>query len=557
MHLPRRVSLAVALAAASSSAIGLATMPTASAGPSAASSATNNPPTVVRGIDVDRTTIPQLEADMNHHRLTSVQLVRFYLNRISKLNPLLNAVISVDPTAVREARNADRARANGDKRVLLGIPVIVKDNVDTTNMPTTAGSFALAGTRPTQNAFIVRQLKAAGAIVIGKANLSEWANYRSTHSSSGWSGVGGQTNNPYALDRNPCGSSSGSAVAAAADLATVAVGTETDGSVVCPSGQNGDVGIKPSLGLVSRSGIVPISEQQDTAGPIARNVTDAAVLLGVLQGFDPNDPITRAAIGRPTDYTKFLDPNALKGARIGIWRQGNFGLSPKTDAVMNKAIARLRALGAVVVNNTNIPFLNQFVYPNENSALESEFKHDIGVYLRTRPGGPQTLQDLITFDRQHAKEEMQWFGQDIFIASEHAPSITSSSYLEARRTATIYAQRGINQTMRKYHLDAILAPTNSPAWTTDLINGDHFMLGSSTPAAVSGFANVTVPAGYSHGLPIGMSLVGGKFDEPQLISLAYAWEQATHIRHKPTLRATVGESTELTPASAATHRATS
>src|SRR4051795_5455153 len=332
------------------------------------------PSTRVHGIDVDRTTIPQLQRLMTAHRLSSTDLVRFYAARIRTLNPKMHAVIRVSSTAVADARAADRARAHGDRRPLLGIPVIVKDNIDTTGMPTTAGSLGLARNTPPAafrcrrrggslgpaghtppDAFIVKRLKVAGALVLGKANLSEWANFRSTQSSSGWSAVGGQTNNPYVLDRNPCGSSSGSAVVAAADLATVAVGTETDGSIVCPSGQNGVVGVKPTLGLASRDGIVPISAQQDTAGPITRNVTDAAVVLGALTGVDRRDRATAAQKGHVRhDYTRFLERGALHGARIGVWRKGNFGVSPETDVVMEQTITRLRSLGATIVDPANI-----------------------------------------------------------------------------------------------------------------------------------------------------------------------------------------------------------
>ncbi|HYJ75233.1 MAG TPA: amidase family protein, partial [Kineosporiaceae bacterium] len=346
--------------------------------------AVHPPSTRLHGVDVDATTIPQLQRLMRAHRLSSVDLVRFYLARIRVLNPKLHAVIRVSPTAVADARRADRARAHGDRRPLLGIPVIVKDNIDTTGMPTTAGSLALAGNTP-PDAFVVRRLKAAGALVIGKANLSEWANFRGDQSSSGWSAVGGQTNNPYVLDRNPCGSSSGSAVVAAADLATVAVGTETDGSIVCPSGQNGVVGVKPTLGLASRDGIVPISAQQDTAGPITRNVTDAAVVLGAMTGVDRHDPATAAQKGHVyRDYTRFLGSRSLKGARIGVWRAGNFGVSPETDVVMERAIARLEALGATVVDPADIPI--DAAYGPEGTALLYEFKHDINAYLRRFAG---------------------------------------------------------------------------------------------------------------------------------------------------------------------------
>jgi amidase len=488
--------------------------------------------TTVAGINVDRTTIPQLERYMNQHRLTSVQLTQFYLHRIAKLNPELHAVIAVNPRAIAAARAADRARAAGKRAPLLGIPVIVKDNINTTGMPTTAGSLALAGSTP-PDAFIVKRLRAAGAIVIGKANLSEWANFRSLQSSSGWSGVGGQTNMPYALDHNPCGSSSGSGVAAAADLATVTVGTETDGSIVCPASANGDVGIKPTLGLVSRSGIVPISAEQDTAGPITRNVTDAAVLLRVLAGVDSHDPATERSRGHvPASYRPFLDPNALRGARIGVWRSGNFGVSPETDAVMEQAISRMRDLGATIVDPTDIPI--EPAYDPEFTALLYEFKHDIRAYLHTLgPDYPKNLQDLIDFDNAHAGQEMPYFGQEIFELAQATGSLSDPAYIEARHTATSVAQHAIDDTMRAHDLDAIIAPTNSPAWTTDLINGDHFLIGSSSPAAIAGYANITVPAGIVFQLPVGVSFIGGAWSEPKLISLAYAWEQATHVRRPP------------------------
>jgi amidase len=489
--------------------------------------------TRVAGVDVDTTTIPQLQSLMNAHRLSSVQLVRFYVHRIAELNPALHAVITVNRRALEAARRADEARRDGDHRPLLGIPIIVKDNIDTTGMPTTAGSLALAESTP-PDAFIVSRLKASGAIVLAKANLSEWANFRSTQSSSGWSAVGGQTNNPYILDRNPCGSSSGSGAAAAADLATVAVGTETDGSIVCPSGQNGDVGIKPTLGLASRTGIVPISAEQDTAGPITRNVTDAAVVLGALTGVDPKDPATAAQVGHvSTDYTQYLKANALRGARIGVWRQGNFGVSPETDAIMEQTIARMKSLGATIVDPADIPIDNAL--NPEFTALLYEFKHDIAAYLQanTGPGYPKTLQDLIDFDNAHQAQEMKYFGQEIFEQAQATGSLSDPVYKKARADATSIAQHAIDDTMAKFHLDAIIAPTNSPAWTTDLVNGDHFLVGSSSPSAIAGYASITVPAGYSFSLPVGVSFIAGKWSEPELIKLAYAWEHATHIRRAP------------------------
>ena len=490
--------------------------------------------TVVRGIDVDRATIPQLQRLMDRHRLTSGQLVRFYTRRIAQLNPRLHAVITVSRTAAADARRADQLRRRGDRRPMLGIPVLVKDNVNTTGMPTTAGSLALKGSTP-PDAFIVRRLEAAGAIVLGKTNLSEWANYRSSNSTSGWSAVGGQTNNPYVLDRNPCGSSSGSGVAAAADLATVAIGTETDGSIVCPAGQNGDVGVKPTLGLASRTGIVPISAQQDTAGPITRNVTDAAVVLGALTGVDPADDATTAQRGHVRrDYTRVLSRRSLRGARIGVWREGNFGASAPTDAIMERTIRRLRSLGATVVDPTDIPI--EPAYDPEGTALSYEFKHDVAAYLRrwTAPRYPKSLADLIAFNTANASTELRYFGQEVFEESQARGPLSDPAYVTARRDATRIAREAIDSTLAAHHLDAVIAPTNSPAWRTTLGQGDDFVLGSSSPSAISGYPSVTVPAGYSGPLPVGVSFIGGRWAEPRLLSLAYAWEQATGVRRKPT-----------------------
>ena len=532
MQRSTRLGLAAALA-------GAAAIPLIATAAGTATASSNPTSTRVAGINVDTTTIPRLERLMNHHRLSSVQLVRFYTKRIRTLNPKLHAVITVNRHAVAQAHKADRERAHGDRRPLLGIPVLVKDNIDTTGMPTTAGSLALAGSMP-PDAFIVRQLKQQGALIIGKANLSEWANFRSTQSSSGWSAVGGQTNSAYVLDRNPCGSSSGSGVGASADLATVAVGTETDGSIVCPSGQNGDVGIKPTLGLASRAGIVPISAEQDTAGPITRNVTDAAVVLGAMTGVDPKDPATAAQRGHVfADYTRFLHKNALKGARIGVWRTGNFGVSPETDRVMRRAIARLKSLGATIVDPADIAI--DAAGGPENTALDYEFKHDIAKYLQTytKPRYPKTLADLIAFDNHHRAREMHWFGQEVFEAAQATGSLSDPTYIKARHDATTIARNAVDSTLQKYNLDAIIAPTNSPAWTTDLVNGDHFLLGTSSPSAVSGYPDLTVPAGYADHLPIGMSFIGTKWSEPRLIALAYSWEHATHVRRAPQFRPSV------------------
>jgi amidase len=517
--------------------------------------AADPPSTKVNGIDVDATTILQLQELMNAHKLTSVQLTEFYLRRISSLNPKLHAVIKVSPTALDDARAADRARGSSSDRPLLGIPIIVKDNIDTTGMPTTAGSWALAGSMP-EDAFIVRRLKAAGAFIIGKANLSEWANFRSNPSSSGWSGIGGQTSMPYVLDRNPCGSSSGSGVAAAADLAVAAVGTETDGSIVCPSGANGDVGIKPSLGLWSRAGVVPISANQDTAGPIARNVTDAAVLLGAATGVDPRDPATAQQTGHAfTNYRQFLNNKALQGARIGVWRAGTYDptlVGPVVEPLLARTIAALKGQGATVIDPTDIDLS---ATANEFPALLCEFKTDIATYLHTYVHGtnpvtnapyPQTLADLIAFDAAHPNLEGPW--NDAIFEAAQATNGRDADCARLREETTPPVQKAINDLMEANHLDAIIALTNGPAWPNNDnpnegdLNG-HFELfvGSSTAAAVAGYPDITVTAGDDKGLPMGITFIGRRWAEPKLIGLAYDFEQATHLRHPPKFIPTIGD----------------
>src|SRR3954468_6212066 len=517
--------------------------------------AANPPNTKVAGINVDATTIPQLEQLMNSHRINAVNLTDFYLHRIKQLYPVLNAVITVSPTAHADALAADAARRSGDHRPLLGIPIIVKDNVDTTGMPTTAGSWALAGSMP-PDAFIAARLKAAGAIIIGKANLSEWANFRSGPSSSGWSGIGGQTNMPYVLDRNPCGSSSGSGVAAAADLAVAAVGTETDGSIVCPSGANGDVGIKPTLGLWSRAGVIPISADQDTAGPIARNVTDAAVLLGAATGVDPADPATAFQVGHASaDYTQFLNDHALQGKRIGVWRAGTYDpalVGSVVNPILDRTMAALRSQGATVIDGTDIDLSST---ASEFPALLCEFKTDIASYLQTYVHGtnpvsgqayPRTLADLIAFDAAHPNLEGPW-NDAVFEAAEQTNGRDADcAALRAQTTPPL--QAAIDGLMAANHLDAIIALTNGPAWPMnddpnagDLNGHFEYFVGSSTAGAASGYPDITVPAGYDAGLPIGISFFGGRWSEPKLLGLAYDYEQATHVRVPPQFITTIGD----------------
>jgi amidase len=524
-------------------------------GVSGAAAPGNPTNTKVAGIDVDATTILELQELMDGHRLSSVNLTTFYLNRIRQLNPTLNAVITVSPTALADARAADRARRDGDDRPLLGIPIIVKDNVNTTGMPTTAGSWALAGSTPS-DAFIVRRLKAAGAIVIGKANLSEWANFRSGPSSSGWSGIGGQTNMPYVLDRNPCGSSSGSGVVAAADLAVAAVGTETDGSIVCPSGANGVVGIKPTLGLWSRAGVVPISADQDTAGPMARNVTDAAVLLGAATGIDPADSATAAQAGHArTDYTEFLDDEALEGARIGVWRAGTYNeevVGSVVEPIIDDTIEALEAEGATVVDAD----IDMSGAGGEFAALLCEFKTDIATYLDTYVSGtnpvthqpyPSTLAELIAFNQAHPELEGPW--NDLVFELAEQTNGRDAECAAIRQATTPPVQTEIDGLLAEHDLDAIIALTNGPAWPTNdnPDEGDldgrfgEFFVGSSGAAAVSGYADITVPAAELEGLPIGITFIGGRWAEPELIGLAYDFEQATKAREKPTFIPTIGD----------------
>jgi amidase len=501
--------------------------------------------TVLRGIDLEQATVLDLQEAMDSSRLSSVQLTNFYLHRIRQLNPVLNAVIETSPQALRDAAASDvHRRLHGARSALEGIPVLLKDNIDTDDkLHTTAGSFALLGSEPAQDAFHVARLREAGAIILGKANLSEWANFRSISSSSGWSARGGQVNNPYVLDRNPCGSSSGSAASAAANLAVVTIGTETNGSIVCPASANSTVGLKPTVGLVSRSGIVPISAQQDTAGPITRNVTDAAAVLSVIQGVDPDDPATGdAADFVDRDYLAALDPDALVGKRIGVWREPT-AANPEVEAVLDEAVAALEAAGATIVDGVEMPGLGE-VLAAQFPALLVEFKHDINAYLAATPGDhPADLAGLIQFNIDNADVEMPFFGQEIFEFAEATDGdLTDPAYLAARATATNGARALIDDLVAAHDLDAIVGPTNNAPWLTDLDNGDDFtgFVSSSSPAAISGYPNITVPAGYARGeLPLGVSFFGPRFSEPTLVAIGYAFEQATQVRRTPQLLPTL------------------
>jgi amidase len=519
---------------------------TATAGPATAAPAPTMPAghPAVAGIDLERATISDLQRAMAGGRLSSVRLTAFYLQRIRTFNPTLHAVIATNPDALRLAAASDaRRHRHATHGPMDGIPVLLKDNIDTSDRErTTAGSLALVDSHPTRDAGLVGRLRAAGAVILGKANLSEWASIRSPKSTSGWSPVGGQTNNPYVLDRNPCGSSSGSAVAVSANLTTVAVGTETDGSVVCPSGANGIVGIKPSLGLVSRGGLVPITREQDTAGPMARNVVDAAILLAAMNGPDRRDPPTVDAVGHALDdYTQFLRPDALRGKRIGLWRDVTAGRAlPETDALFDRAVAQLHRLGASTVDVT-VPL--EVIDANEFLAIHTEFKHDMNAYLATTPGNhPADLAGLIRFDLDHAATEMPFWGQEIFISAQAGSGdLNDARYRQLRATATGAAQHALDDTLLANHLDAIVAPTNQPAWKTTYGPGDGgLLLESSAPAAVSGYSNLTVPMGFVGPLPVGLSVMGGRFSEPTLLAIAYAFEQGTKARRAPTFLPTIG-----------------
>jgi amidase len=498
---------------------------------------------------------------MTANRLTARSLIETYLARIESIDrsgPRLNAVLELNPDAlaIADALDAER-RAQGPRGPLHGIPILLKGNIDTADrMQTTAGSLALAGSIAPQDAFLVQRLRAAGAVILGKANLSEWANFRSSRSTSGWSSQGGLTRNPYALDRSGCGSSTGSGVAVAADLCVAAVGTETDGSITCPAAINGIVGLKPTLGLVSRSGVIPIAHSQDTAGPMARSVTDAAILLGALAGADERDPAT-AAIGNRssvsgdesavsgqgsgvTDYTQFLHKDGLRGARIGVARQ-YFDKHPQVDAVMEACLAAMRGLGAEVIDLA-APLPDDEIGEHEIELLLYEFKADLDAYLAgLGPDAPvKSMADVIAFNEAHVDQVMPYFGQERMLQAQAKGPLTEEAYLTALATSKRLAgAEGIDKALAAQQLDTIVAPTTGPAWPIDLVNGDHYGGSCTTPAAVAGYPHITVPAGFVFGLPVGISFFAGAWSEPALLRLAYAFEQATQARRAPQFLATV------------------
>jgi amidase len=505
--------------------------------------ASNNavtPEYLLKEFDLEELTISDLQEGMKSGKFTAHSLVRKYVERVSDVDrggPKINSVIEVNPEAAAIAEALDQERKQGRMRgPLHGVPILIKDNIDTADrMMTTAGSLALEGSHATNDSFVAKKLRNAGAVILGKTNLSEWANFRSNHSTSGWSGRGGQTKNPYALDRNPCGSSSGSGAAAAASLCAAAIGTETDGSVVCPSSANSLVGIKPTVGLVSRAGIVPISHSQDTAGAMARTVRDAAILLGALTGVDANDAVTKTSAGKSfADYRLFLDKDGLRGARLGVARK-SFGFNDGVDKLLNGLIGELKKLGAVIVDPADIPTSGKFD-DSELEVLLVEFNADLNAYL-SRLGSSarvHSLKEVIEFNTKNSDREMPFFGQDLFVKAEAKGPLTSKAYLAAlAKNHLLTRTQGIDFVMKKNRLDALIAPTGGPAWPTDWINGDHFAGGYSSASAVAGYPHITVPAGYVFGLPVGISFFGGAWSEPKLIKFAYAFEQATNARKAP------------------------
>lgn len=508
---------------------------------------TKSAPQDVKPFELDEITIADLQDGMNSGRFTARTLVEKYSARVAEVDKnglAINAVIEMNPDAISIAEELDRERKiKGPRGPLHGIPLLIKDNIDTADrMMTTAGSLALVGSKPPKDSFVAQKLRAAGAVILGKTNLSEWANIRCSHSTSGWSGRGGLTKNPYALDRNPCGSSSGTGAGISANLAAVGIGTETDGSIVCPSSANGLAGFKPTVGLVSRSGIVPISHSQDGAGPMCRTVRDAAILLSVLTGVDPDDAATSASAGKSqTDYAQFCDPNGLKGSRIGVARK-YFGFNDAVDALMEQAIDVMKKQGATIVDPADVETLGKFD-DSELLVFMYELKADLNAYLaRLGPSAPvRTLKDIIEFNERNHSKEMPYFGQDLFVKAENKGPLTEKAYLDAlAKNHQLARTEGIDAVMDKNHLDVLVGPTGGPAWLTDLVNGDHSVGGSSNSAAVAGYPNINVTAGYISGLPVGISFFGRAWSEPALIKVAYSFEQATKARQAPRFLPTIG-----------------
>ena len=497
--------------------------------------------------ELEEITVGELQEGMTSGRFTAHSITEKYLARIEavdKHGPAINSVIEVNPDALSIAKGLDKERKQKHLRgPLHGIPVLIKDNIDTSDrMMTTAGSLAMVGAKPPKDSTVAQKLREAGAVILGKTNLSEWANIRSNQSTSGWSGRGGQTKNPYVLDRNPCGSSSGSGAGVSANLCAIAIGTETDGSIVCPASANGVVGLKPTVGLWSRTGIIPISHSQDTAGPICRTVRDAAILLGALTGVDDEDSATVESRGKSyADYTQFLVADGLRGARIGVVR-GTFGFNAAVDALMGTALDLLKSQGAVLIDPASIETRGKFD-ESESTVFMYELKADLNAYLaRLGPRAPvHTLQEIIEFNENHREQEMHYFGQELFLKAQLKGPLTSQEYLDAlKKNHQLARTEGIDAVMDKDKLDALVAPTGGPAWLTDLVAGDHFGGGSSSFAAVAGYPNINVPAGEVFGLPVGISFFGRAWSEPVLIRIAYAYEQASKLRKPPQFVPTLG-----------------
>jgi len=506
---------------------------------------------IVEPFELDEVTVADLQDGMKSGKFTAASLVQKYLSRISEIDslendkpqPHLNSILELNPDAPAIAATLDEERkAKGPRGPLHGIPVLIKDNIATADrMQTTAGSLALVGAKCPKDSFVAQKLRAAGAVILGKTNLSEWANIRSSHSTSGWSGRGGLTRNPYALDRNTSGSSSGTGAGISANLAAVGIGTETDGSIISPSSCCGLAGIKPTVGLISRAGIIPISHSQDTAGPMCRTVLDAAILLSALAGVDPEDSATAASAGKTqTDYSQFCDPNGLKGARIGVARK-YFGFSDLVDALVEQALDVMKKQGATLVDPADIETFGKFD-DTEMTVFMYELKADLTRYLAGLNSTQiHTLKDIIDFNERNRAKEMPWFGQDLFVRSHGKGSLTDKEYLDAlTNNQQLTRTKGIDALMAKHNLDAIVAPTGGPAWLTDLVNGDHAPGGSSNAAAVAGYPNINVTAGNIAGLPVGISFWGRAWSEPTLIKIAYSFEQATKARQRPTFLASVG-----------------